>query len=200
MQTLQVKLKDGTTKTVYVHRSFQDIAGRHVYLHHNGVYGNKDGTPIRSASELEILPLDHRRLALAWWKRTGEALAAEYYGQKEEEAARNAGDFQEKLAEQEVNTRLDSVLYTRRAVSGGKARGAVSAPRPWMEFGFTRRPDWWGQAKSIAFPDYGYTMLDPEAGQLSPPDNEPPGTASLLEASFSSNTDPAGDSELRTEE
>jgi hypothetical protein len=173
MQTLQVKQPDKTTKTVHVHRSWQDINGKHIFLHHNGVYGFKDGSPIKSPADLEVLPPEHRRLAMAWWSRVGSEMSAQFYSGKEEEAARNAGDYQEQLAAEEFNTKLDSVLYSRRPIVNGKAKGAVSAPKPWMEFGFTRRPDWWGQAKAIAFPDYAYSMLDPEEKEEAPgPDKE----------------------------
>ena len=74
-----------------------------------------------------------------------------------------AGDFQQELAAQEANTILDSVLYTRRQ---GK-KGAVSTAKSWLEFGFTSRPDWWGQAATIGFKDFTYEMLEPE------PEKEP---------------------------
>lgn len=168
MQTLNVKSSDGSTKTVTVHRSWQDITGRHVFLHANGVYGYKDGTPVRTVSELDVLPPEHKRLALAWWERAGKAMADVHYGRKEEEAARKAGDFQEELAAREYNTQLDSILYSRRAIVKGKPKGAVTAPKSWMEFGFTRRPDWWGQAQAIAFSDYAYTILNPESETQNP--------------------------------
>ena len=163
MQTLYVKERDKTTKTVHVHRSWQDINGRHIFLHHTGVYGYKNGDPVRTRQELEGLPTDHQRLAIAWWNRVGQAMANEFYGQKEAAAAQNAGDFQEQIAAEESNTQLDSILYARRTIGKrGKPTGAVTAPKPWMEYGFTKRPDWWGQARGIAFPDYVYEMLDAE--------------------------------------
>ncbi|OPY17009.1 MAG: hypothetical protein A4E74_01542 [Syntrophus sp. PtaB.Bin075] len=165
MQTLNVKCSDGSTRVVTVHRSWQDISGRHIFLHHNGVYGYKDGTPVRNVSELEGLPLEHKRLAQAWWERAGQSMSDELYGRKEEEAARKAGDFQEELAAHEYNTQLDSVLYSRKAIVKGKPKGAVTAPKSWMEFGFTRRPDWWGQAQAINFSDFSYFMLNMEEGQ-----------------------------------
>ena len=168
MQTLQVKLRNGETRTVHVHRSFQDISGLHIFQHHNGVYGYVDGAPVQSRAELDHIPPPHRRLALSWWERAGARMSADYYGAIEEENRRLAGDFQEELAAAEANTALDSVLYTRQQVAGGKKQ-AVTAPKPWMEFGFRARPDWWGQAKEIAFSDVIYRTADPE-GPPSPPD------------------------------
>ena len=161
MQTLFVKGADGKSKTVQVHRSFQDISGAHIFQHTDGTYGYKDGSPVRKVTELEGLPPEHRILALAWWKRTGEKSSTDYYAAIAEKAAIRAGDFQEKLAADEANTALDSILYARRTMKNDKKIGAISAPKPWMEFGFTSRPDWWGQAKSVAFTDCAYEMQDP---------------------------------------
>ena len=160
MQTLYAKGPDGNTKTVQVHRSFQDISGAHIFHHADGTYGYKDGAPVRKASELEGLPPEHRALAMAWWKRTGEAASTVYYAALAEKAAIRAGDFQETLAKDEASSALDSILYARRGLNKGK-KGAISAPKPWMEYGFSQRPDWWGQAATINFADCSYEMQDP---------------------------------------
>lgn len=151
MQTLFVK-QGNEMKTIHVLRSWQDISGRQIFLHHNGVYGYKDGTPVRSATEFDIMPIEHRQQAMAWWKRGGQKLATDYYTAQEKKLEEKAGDFQTMMGE--GNTALDAVLYTRRAKKGG----AVTAPRSWMEW-FEKRPDWWGQANQIQFNDYTYTMI-----------------------------------------
>jgi hypothetical protein len=48
---------------------------------------------------------------------------------------------------------LDSILYSKKP-----KKGAISDPKPWIEFGFSTRPDWWGQAKSVSFTDFTYIM------------------------------------------
>lgn len=172
MQTLYAKGPDGKSREVHVHRSFHDISGVNIYLHTNGTYGYKDGSPVRSESELQGLPPEHRTFAMAWWKRIGEKASIAYYATLAEKSAKHAGDFQEALAADVTNSALDSILYARRAMKNGKKAGAISAPKSWMEYDFNARPDWWGQAKTIGFPDFAYEMQDPaseeQIGDLDP--------------------------------
>lgn len=167
MQELKVKKPDGSYDNVKIHRSFQDISGRHVFHHHNGVFGYKDGSPVQNRTELDVIPEPHRQVALAWWNRAGEKMSREHYNTIAETQREKAGDFQEELAASESNTMLDSILYNRRPFTKGAKLGAVSDPKPWMEFGFNKRPDWWGQARNIDFLDFRYTMQD----QIGPTDN-----------------------------
>ncbi|HAJ28118.1 MAG TPA: hypothetical protein DCG53_12890 [Syntrophus sp. (in: bacteria)] len=160
MQELKVKKGDGSYDTVKIHRSFQDISGKHIFHHANGTFGYKDGSPVQNRGELDVIPEPHRRVALAWWKRVGEKMSSEYYGAIADTQREKAGDFQEELAAVEANTMLDSILYTRRPFTKGGKMGAVSDPKPWMEFGFNKRPDWWGQARQIDFLDFRYAMQD----------------------------------------
>ena len=158
MQKIIVKLPNGSTKASTVHRTYQDISGQQIFLHADGTFGYKDGAPVRAASELNILPEAHRAIALSWWQRVGEKKSLAYYRLLDEQNKRRAGDYQETLAQQANNTMLDSVLYGRKALLGTGKYGAVSAPKSWMEWNFTKRPEWWGQAKEIAFNDAVYVM------------------------------------------
>jgi hypothetical protein len=161
MQTLFVKQKDGSTKKVQVIRSFQDANGAHVFLHHNGTYGDRSGIPVKSADDLKTLPPNHQKLALAWWDRIGKKLSEEHYNAVNQQEIARAGDFREELAAEESNSVLDSVLYSRKP-----KQGAITNPKPWMEFGFAARPDWWGQAKAINFADCTYIMQNPESKKM----------------------------------
>lgn len=160
MQTLYVKSKDAqSTSASQVIRSFMDASGAQIFLHANGVYGDKAGNPVAGKEELKLLPPVHRARAEAWWDRIGHQISAEFRRKIEEREATRAGDFQESIAE--MNSELDGILYARRAMVKGKPATAVTAPQAWMEFGFAARPDWWGQAKTVAFKDFTYEMLDP---------------------------------------
>jgi hypothetical protein len=150
MQTLFVKTATGEMKEVTVHRSWQEAGGTAVYLHANGRYAYKDGTPLKKREELDILPGAQRKMAQLWWDRIGGQESKAFYKSIETQAEAVAGDFQDNLL---TTTELDSALYVRRSAKGG----AVSAPHAWMEW-FTKRPDWWGQAKVIGFADYIYEM------------------------------------------
>lgn len=153
-QTLYVKNPDGGQRAVKIIRSWGTSGGTSVYLHADGRYAYKDGTPLKSENELDILPLVQREAAMAWWKRAGEAESSAYYEGRLQRAREAAGDFQTEIKNTDE---LDAVLYTRRK-SDGKKTAATTAPRTWMEW-FKTRPDWWGQARSIAFLDYAYTMI-----------------------------------------
>ncbi len=154
-QTLYVKLTDGSHKAVQVIRSWAVNGGSTIYLHADGRYAYKDGSPLRSPSELDILPAGHRDRAIAWWKRAGFAEAQAYYKALSERALRLAGDFQPDT-EGGDRSELDAVAYTRKQAKKG---AAVSAPHAWMEW-FPKRPDWWGQARIIGFADFIYEMID----------------------------------------
>jgi hypothetical protein len=156
-QKLYVKQPDGTSKAVYVHRSWQDISGKQIFLHHDGTYGDKSGNPIRNLSDLNILPAAHRKVAESWWSRIGREKAEDHYQTIAEKEAAIAGDFQEQLAAEEVNTALDSVLYARKPQ--GKKGAAIGSPKSWLEYGFGKRPDWWGQANEITFNDFTYVIF-----------------------------------------
>jgi hypothetical protein len=166
-QTLYVKNQDGGQRPVKIIRSWGTSGGTSVYLHANGRYAYKDGKPLRSVNELDILPQVQREAAMAWWKRTGEAEAAAYYSTQLEKAREAAGDFQTEIKNTDE---LDAVLYARRK-SGGTKKTATTAPHTWMEW-FKTRPDWWGQARSIAFLDYAYEMAVPAEAPSEEPEAE----------------------------
>lgn len=167
MQTLYVKGPDGKTKEVHIIRSFQDISGKQIFLHANGTYADRAGVPVKSETELQILPPEHRKVALAWWERTGRKQAETHYAALAEKESVRAGDFQEKIANDEANSALDSILYARQDLNKGK-KGAISAPKPWMEYGFSQRPDWWGQAQTINFKDFSYRMQTTDSPEPAP--------------------------------
>lgn len=156
-QTLYVKAPGGGQKEVKIIRSWGTSGGNSVYLHQNGRYAYKDGSPLRSADELDILPLVQRESAVAWWNRTGKAESAAHYDAELQKARDAAGDFQTAIPDA---SELDAVTYIRRK-TGTRKSAAVSDPQTWMEW-FPVRPDWWGQARSIAFLDYAYEMVIPE--------------------------------------
>jgi len=166
LQKMIVKKADGNTEIRIVHRCYQDITGRQIFLHADGSYGYKDGSPVKDAAEFNLLPEAQRQIALSWWQRVGEKKSQVYYSQLAEQNKKLAGDFQETLAAQENNTRLDSVLYGRKAIVAGGKYGAIETPKSWMEHGFSHRPDWWGQARIINFANCQYVMQEqttPEA-------------------------------------
>lgn len=154
-QTLYVKKPDGGQREVKIVRSWGTSGGTSVYLHSNGRYAYKDGSPLKSVNELDILPLVQREAAIAWWKRTGEAESAAYYEGRLQKARDAAGDFQTEIKNTDE---LDAVNYIRRKT--GTKKSAATAPHTWMEW-FPIRPDWWGQARTIAFLDYAYEMVVP---------------------------------------
>jgi len=150
-QTLLVKMPGGTIKKVRIIRSFGDIGGKQVYYHTDGRYAWKDGSPLKSASDLDIVPQGiHHDHAMSWWTSAGEEEARRFYASKAAAAAAAVGDFREDVPD---SSTLDAVLYTRRGTD--KKNSALSAPRSWPEW-FAKRPDWWGQAEKISFPDYTY--------------------------------------------
>lgn len=173
MQQLYVKTKDAGIKVVHILRSWQDISGQEVFLHADGTYGDRDGTPKKDAATFNIMPVEHRELALAWWQRKGEKLSRKHYQDKAAKMAQRAGDYQEKIAAQEMNSQLDAILYGRKNQLANGKFGAVEAAKPWMEHGFTKRPDWWGQAKVVEFKNCQYVMQEPTL-QKEDEKNDPP--------------------------
>ena len=105
-QILYAKTPGGGTRAVTVLRSWSDISGSHIFLHTNGVYGYKDGSPVKSENELNNLPLEHSNQALSWWNRTGKQMSEAHYRAIEERNSANAGDYQEKLLSPPVAKKL----------------------------------------------------------------------------------------------
>ena len=147
-------------KEVNVLRSWQESDGRQIYLHANGVYGYKDGSPIAKAQELDIIgDPTQRKMAQAWWNRVGIQLSGGHYDKLREETEKRQMEGLPVIAEGESN--LDAVTYIRRPLKD-KRKKAFGDPAPWPEFGFTQRPDWWGQASGIDLGAYRYEILSSE--------------------------------------
>ena len=175
-QKLFVKTTDGKggsrTKEVSVIRSWQESDGAQIYLHSDGVYGYKDGAPVRKAEELAIIgdPIQSK-MARTWWARKGEALSREYYARLQAEIEERQMDGVPVPVEGESSA-LDAITYMRRPV-GGKGKKSFSDPSTWPEYGFNDRPDWWGHAGMIELGGYHYEMVDvndlPDPGAESEP-------------------------------
>ena len=174
MQTLYVKIigPDGkpAQKIVRVVRSWQDVNGKQVYLHANGVYGYKDGTPVISTNEFNIITdkTQHKN-AQAWWKRVGRKMSEEHYEKQAKEIERRNRDGIPQVVEGDSSD-LDSVSYIRRPV-GDRRRAAFSDPLTWFELGFPERPGWWGAAQIIEISGYRYELSSIE--QVEPDETEP---------------------------
>lgn len=143
----------GVQTPVNIIRTWLSNGGPAIFLHVGGRYAYKDGQPLRSGTELDTLPGAQRERAMAWWNSYGKKESEAYYAGLETQAREAAGDFQPEPAGDA--SELDVIVYTRR--KAGVKTGAVTAPKAWMEW-FGKRPDWWGQAREIAFPDYTYSM------------------------------------------
>jgi hypothetical protein len=159
-QILQVEIIDASgvkaTKTINVLRSWQDGGGAHLFLFGNGSYGYKNGEPVRSVDEFNVITSSvQHRAALAWWKRAGEELSLRYYEAKTGREEAMLGDFQTPV--ESDNSMLDAVLYSR--FPQGKPEAKPEGPFSWMDL-FPKRPDWWGQALSIAFGDFVYQRAE----------------------------------------
>lgn len=169
-QKLRLKVKKpggaDTFINVTIVRSWIDADGRALFLHTNGVYGDKTGAPIKSIHDLDIITNDiQKRLATQWWNMLGKKISAQFYESKE--AA------MEKLAMESVsdvftgdNTDLDQTMYIRRPVKT-RARSAFSDPFTWSQY-FSQRPDWWGSAGVIELGEFRYEMVT-EHTENSPP-------------------------------
>ncbi len=180
-QTLFVKItkEDGKEimKQVVVLRSWQDASGAQVFLHHTGVYGYKDGSPIKSQAELNVIASPAQKsAAAAWWKNQGEKLSKEFYKAKAEAEMERAKTYQHNVAED--NADLDQVQYLKQSPDG------ELGPFSWTQL-FESRPDWWGQAEAVKFGDCTYLQagidiegagkdtpkpLDPETDKTKTPD------------------------------
>jgi len=156
---------------VQIIRSWGTSGGTSVYLHSNGRYAYKDGTPLKSENEFDILPLVQREAAIAWWNRAGKNESAAYYEGRLQKAREAAGDFRQEVKNTDE---LEAVLYIRRK-SGAKKTVAATAPHTWMEW-FKTRPDWWGQAHTIAFLDYAYEMVVHVETETNPVESGPAAT------------------------
>jgi len=158
MQILKVKKPGSNTSTkVRVLRSWANAKGTTIYLHHNGVYGYKDGAPVRSESELldGIHAPVQQAIAVRWWRSIGQRLAEDYYAARMQTEMAASSDFQ--MLDDGANSALDMTMYRRRCVKPGSA---VSGPKSWMETGFPERPDWWGQARMIEVGEWVYERVD----------------------------------------
>lgn len=172
MQTLFVKTANGGQRDVKIIRAWLDASGKSVYLHASGRYAYKDGSPLKSASELSIIgDTAQRAQAQAWWTRAGEQESKKYYADLEARQVEAAGDFRETPADM---SELDAVLYVRKRAQKGSTM--FTAPHAWMEW-FDKRPDWWGQAKQIDFPDFTYRMAEAIKSQNPAPPPEAPADA-----------------------
>lgn len=174
MQVLQIKKRDQNntevTVGVKVLRCWHDGSGRSIYLHSTGVYGYKDGTPVRTRAELDMIGSDiHRELAIRWWKNTGQALSEKYYKELADAERARLDDFV--INDQADATEMDQVLYRARPkTKKGEKKAEWGAAFAWMEK-FEKRPDWWGQAERIELRGYEYEQCDDPvkmAGDLSP--------------------------------
>lgn len=131
-------------KTVYVSMSWQTADGKQIYLHADGIYGYKDGSPVVSRAELEdpmvIGDPQQRKIALAWWDRKGKTVSKEFYSRQQQiqkKAFENTPGV-----EREAEADLDQILYARRPTKD-KRRAAFGEPFTWFSV-FKSRPGWWG--------------------------------------------------------
>lgn len=167
--SVEITSADGSKsiRQVHVIRSWQDNTGSMIMLFANGSYGYKNGEPVQTEREFDIITSPvQRKAAKAWWQRAGADLAAGYYAAKERREAELIGDFQPDTA---AESEFDMVLYTREPSDGS---APPSGPFSWPEL-FSKRPDWWGQARSIKFNDYIYEQAD-SAAAAPPAMDKPP--------------------------
>jgi len=145
-------------KEIHVIRSWSTDNGKQVFLHADGSYGNKDGSPVKDRSELEDSELigdDHqRKRALAWWDRFGQKKSEEFYARKDDmlEKMAEATPFTEKISEQ------DSMLYKRRAIKDRRTV-AFSEPSTWFTW-FKEKPPWWGSLQIAQDEKWYYKKVD----------------------------------------
>lgn len=169
---VKVKAADGSVslKPVLVLRSWQESDGRQIYLHANGVYGYKDGAPIRSRDELAIIgAANQHKLAVAWWDRVGRKMSEAHYRQAED--ADQARQLEGLPVMDGASSDLDAMMYVRRPKPDGKKKkGDWSEPTTWPEYGFRTRPEWWGFAEAISIGGYEYQIVAVET--LDDPDTQ----------------------------
>lgn len=148
-------------RTVVVLRAWQEGSGTQLFLHANGVYGDKGGAPIKKKQELKIIGnLAQRAQAEKWWDLVGEKLSKNFF-EKEDER-------QKELAERSVSglvttqaADIDGLMYQRRPIKD-RRKAAFSDPATWPTW-FNARPDWWGFASVIELGDWRYEVAG-EAG------------------------------------
>lgn len=180
MQQLQVKVrnKDGSSglKTVTIVRAWTETGGKQLFLHQNGTYGYKDGSPVMGVKDFDLIGDAHQKAAaLDWWDRKGEKLSNEFYERKAEEDAHR--QEQEKPVIEGDFSDLDVIQYIRRPIEK-RTRAAYSDPCTWLEW-FDGRPDWWGFARVIEIRGYRYEVVDP--GREPADTNAPLDTAKQLD-------------------
>jgi hypothetical protein len=154
------------SKEIYIIRSWSKQNGTQIYLHANGVYGYKDGSPVKSRKELEDPDLIGSKIqrdrALAWWDRKGESYSKEFYEKRE----RMLAEIEDETPVTEKISELDAALYMRRAVSAkGGASKKYSEPSTWFEW-FDERPPWWGLLDIAQDAEYYYKKVDPALATL----------------------------------
>jgi len=182
-QTMFVKVRtpagEEAMREVKILRTFGSISKGQVFQHTNGVFGYKDGAPVKSEKEFAIIthPL-HRKAAEMWWQRTGRKMSEKYYAAQRERERARLGDYQ--VTDGADLTELDAKLYYRQPVNAAMGED-IEGPFSWMDL-FPKRPDWWGQARAIQFMDYQYAVEEAYAemaGQAedSFPDGPPSPTA-----------------------
>jgi hypothetical protein len=154
MQELNVTSigRDGkeTVKKVTILRCYQDAGGGEVYVHANGTYGYKDGSPIRTEAELDIIGNPRHKSVAVQWFRKNQKQIDEHYRKRAEEELEALGDFNPSARPQ---SELDLVQYHR--FETGKRPKKFAESFAWMEL-FKLRPDWWGLADELTFPDWTY--------------------------------------------
>lgn len=164
MQILQVKVKDLDGKEIKrkfkIIRAWTNITGHGVFLHADGTYGFKDGAPVQSLRDINKVIHDpiQLRAATNWWERIGEKQSRAFYDALEKRRRKQAGDFAELPGEDESDK--DMILY--RKIPTGEDPEEYPTPNTWMEMGFNKRPDWWGQASGIQFDDFLYIRHEDE--------------------------------------
>jgi len=155
---LKTDKSTGAQRQATVIRSWQDARGEQIYLHANGVYGYKDGSPVQSDNEFGLIgdPLQ-KKMALRWWNQAGKEMSETFYAKKQEEL--------EARQEKEVpvvdgdSSALDAALYRRR-----KGKAAFGNACTWPEW-FAVRPEWWGHAGLIEINGYRYEQIAMDADE-----------------------------------
>lgn len=161
-QVLYAQVRDDKgvmrSKEVKILRSWQDSNGAQIFMHSNGVYGYKDGTPIKDDKEFGIISDGIQKvIALQWWDKTGKKMSKDHYVARDKKLYALQ---QRKPVKSKGNddTGLDTVLYVR-SIEG--AKNPPSEPMTWYTW-FEERPEWWGLAKSIELGKSKYTKHEIE--------------------------------------
>lgn len=169
--TVITKKPDGTEVSVKkkVLRSWQDAGGQQIYLHADGTYGYKSGAPALNKEAFDILPELHRKAAMSWWHRKGQAASAEYY---QRQLAADAKRAQLQIDDPDApDTEKEAVLYYTQPANDAQAPLAGLA---YIERFGERRPDWWGQAQEIVLGDERFIMADDVDAPADPAPPAPP--------------------------